>query len=880
MSSNVRNAEKATHSSRRGRPPSGPAFTDEEVRAVIQMRIERRWSPQEFYNRVDRIYALSRAHFDHCLIREGKRRGISAEIRAAFAAAFDWPKDRFDDFPLGCMREFLSMLPAPSAHFVGRHHEVNELNELWHSKDAQVVELVGQGGIGKTALVNAWINQLKSERAAGVRQVYAWSFFSQGDDGSSSPTSAPFLAQALEWFGVAGQDAKKPWEKGLALAQALRREKTLLVLDGVERLQHAPGVQQGGVRDEGLKSLLRELVRSGHPGLCVLTTRWAIGELAGYKGSIRPRLTNLQAVDGAMLLWQLGANKWAHHTLKPSAAELLKASQEYKGHALALNLLGRFIAVLHAGDIRKRALIPPLQDLPEDAGGQAVRIMRSYEKLLRGKPELEVLRLLGLFDRPADVGALDAIVARPSVKRVTAQLGRVSDLRWKFAIERLRALHLVDPPHPDQPEAVDCHTLIREHFGGEFKRVDESAWRQCHRRLYSHFKKWNSDKKPESWQQIEPLYRAIGHGCKGRLHQRAFDDVYVPLVAQDDQYYSTKVLGAFTADLEAMSGFFARRADGMVNWQEVEPSLKARTKALVLGIVGWELRAVGRLQDAKVVTQAALDHFKGQKITTDTLIDIAINAGNLSELTLLLGEFDDSVVRGREAVTFADQSKELRQRSIKRARLADSLHQAGKFDEAQAMFKKAESLYRELKPDQTYMSSWQGFWLCEWLLTAKRFSEVLMRASAALTVANKMAQPSPSDLGLGHLALALAQMETHGTSEAQVKHNLTQASERLRDSQIREFEVRASLGWAQFRRQKKDFPAALKYVEEAKEIAERNEMKLFLIPCELEAVRIALAHGKRRLAHDNLRTLLGLRAGADYGRWTEEVALLRKRLEC
>ncbi len=66
---------------------------------------------------------------------------------------------------------------------------------------------------------------------------------------------------------------------------------------------------------------------------------------------------------------------------------------------MALTLLGRYLKVVHGGDIRKRKEIPHVLD-EQKQGAHARRVMESYERWLAGKPELDILRLMGLV-RPA-----------------------------------------------------------------------------------------------------------------------------------------------------------------------------------------------------------------------------------------------------------------------------------------------------------------------------------------------------------------------------------------------------------------------------------------------------------------------------------------------
>jgi len=156
-------------------------------------------------------------------------------------------------------------------------------------------------------------------------------------------------------------------------------------------LQNPPGQGEGEIKDPFLKCLLRELARQ-NPGLCVITTRLKVDELKDYEGASVESvdLEKLSQEAGAQLLRNLGADG--------TDGELKEAVDEFEGHALALTLLGRYVAVVYKGDIRQRDKIPGLTKGTKQ-GGHARRVMESYEEWFSGKPELDILRIMGLFDR-------------------------------------------------------------------------------------------------------------------------------------------------------------------------------------------------------------------------------------------------------------------------------------------------------------------------------------------------------------------------------------------------------------------------------------------------------------------------------------------------
>src|SRR6185369_9204838 len=174
----------------------------------------------------------------------------------------------------------------------------------------------------------------RDEGWRGAERVYGWSFYSQGTDRLGS--SDEFFAAAFKWFGDEDAPPTSPWEKGERLARLVRGNKTLLVLDGLEPLQWGPGVQQGRLKDPALEALVKEL-GAQNQGLCLITSRIALTDLDGMGGDkVRVKdLGHLSPEAGAELLRSRG--------VKGTDGELQEASQEYKGHSLALMLLGSYL---------------------------------------------------------------------------------------------------------------------------------------------------------------------------------------------------------------------------------------------------------------------------------------------------------------------------------------------------------------------------------------------------------------------------------------------------------------------------------------------------------------------------------------------------------
>jgi hypothetical protein len=275
------------------------------------------------------------------------------------------------------------------------------------------------------------------------------------------------LAPALRWFGDPNPDGGSPWEKGQRLAGLLQRQRTLLILDGLEPLQHPPpGDRQGRLQDEGMRSLLRALAVN-NPGLCVVSTRIEVDDLKDFEGVRTVKLTELSKDAGIELLEHLGVHG--------SVAELKKAVSEYGGHALALALLGEYLKHACAGDVMAGDSLPPVP-AETKAGGHARRVLLSYKHWFKDKPELDLLRCLGLFDRPADSKAIAQLRAAPPIEGLTDRLQTLSNRGYLFVVQNLRAAGLLHPPESENPGLLDCHPLVRAFFADEVKSHSVDAW--------------------------------------------------------------------------------------------------------------------------------------------------------------------------------------------------------------------------------------------------------------------------------------------------------------------------------------------------------------------------------------------------------------------
>ena len=728
-----------------------------------------------------------------------------------------------------------SKLPNTSPDVFGRETELEILNKAWENPQTKILSFIAWGGVGKSALINAWLNKMGEQNYKGPELVYGWSFFSQGTKEKGQASADGFIKDAFKWFGYTGKIPKTLHERGRKLAEIISAQKTLLILDGLEPMQYPPGEIFGFLKDQTMTGLLKNLVRNMN-GLCIITSRCNVKDLQTTEGraSLTKELENLSEQAGMAVLKSYG--------LKGKDKEFIKTSNEFKGHALALHLVGSYLKAFCEGDIKQRKFIPKLTK-DEKHGGHARRVMDSYENWFAetNKPELDVLNLLGLFDRPAVKEAVDVLIKKPAIKGLTDRLRHLSNRDWQLTLNHLRELRLIAKKDEDNPDTLDCHPLIREHFGEKLEKENPNAWKEAHSRLYEYYKNKPEKELPDTLEEMEPLFAAVMHGCLAGKHQEAMDDVFYTRVYRKDEYYLGHKLGAIGADLSYLSSFFETL------WDKPASGLTVN-KAVVLSWAGFALRAVGRLSEAAQPMKAGLEATLKDKDWKGAAQD----ANNLSELYLRLGDVPSAQKYGAQCVTFADRSGDDRWEMLSRITHADALHQAGKNKAAEKLFIEAEAMQKKRQPEYPWLYSMEGIRLCDLLLSMGKYQEVLERAKKALDIV-LAGSKTLLDIALNRLsigkALMLQSVESNSSDFTEVEKYLNQAVNGLREAGRQDYLPSGLFARSSLSRHQKDFLKSWEDLDEAREIAEYGHMRLYLTDYHLGAAQVIkaqLANGKTK----------------------------------
>ncbi|HEX3683024.1 MAG TPA: toll/interleukin-1 receptor domain-containing protein [Bryobacteraceae bacterium] len=716
-------------------------------------------------------------------------------------------------------RVFVSKLPAVDPALFGRGSELAFLDQAWADPATNLIQIIAPGGTGKTALTTKWFRPHREEAT-----IFGWSFYSQGASEDRQTSSDPFFADILSFFGISVPATASIFAKAEALARHLREERVLLILDGIEPLQDP----SGELRDSALKALLQELAE-WNKGLVVCTTRVRLTDVPDDPPRTRSiDLDNLDPHYGAQYLRHLGV------TGEPE--ELQQASVEYANHALALTLLGTYLVDFLNSDVRRRIEIPELMIDDVKAGRHARRVMESYARMFQGQPELDILRGLGYFNRPAEPEALKLV------------LPAMPDLTYRAALNRLRKARLILRADPSAP--IDCHPLIREHFAHVMRQSAPEAFREGHSRLYEHYSR-SAPQYPETLEQMTPLFYAVYHGCQAEQYQETLDAIYYDRIQRRRERYSTQRLGAYGTRLSLVANFFRSP------WTEPVSNLSRVDQLWLINQAGFSLKAVGRLREALTPIRMAAERYTEEQVW----LEASLNYRNLADLNLALGNLSEAAAAGYQAVELAERSGDPSACMLSKASLAACFHQLGMSAECSRLFEEAERLQGEKQPQFPILYSFQGHLYSQFLFDVGQGAAVLRRATQTLQWAEK--NNWPLDIGLDHVSLGCA----YPPSSPESSFHLDQAVEYLRRAGNLSYLPVALLA----RGTQRD-------LDEVYRLATRCGMRLYLTDYHLAQARYLL--GQRRIpeAREHTDKAAVLIAETGYHRRDRELEELRQAL--
>ncbi len=548
----------------------------------------------------------------------------------------------------------------PPADCFQSRPELKRLHQFWRDEGmTSLLVLVGIGGAGKTALVRHFLAQLpRSEvTAADVREdkwlpvpdaCFVWSFYNHPD-----PVSC---ATALYNYLTGEKSTKASFEQVQQLLDNCWRGcRVLLVFDGMENLQVAPGIEpewEGGTFGQFLPEgapiarFLSWLCDSPRPISLIATSRFTLSDLRRYEtgGSYAVvHVDKLPAKAARALLRARGVR---------GTDQLLDGlTHEFGNHAQTIDLLGNVLRLFCGGDPARARELPSFEDVRHlaDARDQAwgrLRVLRFYEESLPSE-ELAVLKHLCLFHiLPVSVELLANTFLGKAKPRFSGARGRQA-LR-AYLLMLCHEYRLVYGEPSKVPRSFTVHRAVREYF---YARIDDQV--SLHDGLRKHLLTITASgkySKPRSQKKLDLLEELIYHCIRSRREVEAFH-VYEKKMG-GYAYLATRPDGC-SRGKRVLSLFFDKET------QTLAPDLRPTKRVSLLNDYGGFCRNVGDLPSAVDAFELAL-----KLVRSRDKKNTSIALRNLPSVFLLLGRLTRGEARVAEAIHYAERIKDSRAKLI------------------------------------------------------------------------------------------------------------------------------------------------------------------------------------------------------------------------
>jgi len=761
-------------------------------------------------------------------------------------------------------------LPETGARLLGRDKELQSLNKAWSDQTPGVLALVAQGGVGKTTLVSEWL-RTDGGCLAGCQRILKYSFYRQGAEAGSG-SADDFIRGALNECGDPAPKEGSPWSKGERLAELVQRERTLLILDGLETLQTPFGEARGRILDPALDALLHELGRSNTGGLCLVTSReFLSGNTADLAGVQQIDLGRISAAAGRDILRCVGP-------ARGSDVELEAASEALENHALAVTLLAAYLRDLDGHDFtaikdKVSKIGRTVRARGDDPSVHMLAALERYWEKNGDAAKVQALRLLGFFDRPATEAEIRVLRQSPGIPEVSNLLSGLSDLEWMNVLSELRECRVLGTAVEGRSGDVDAHPIVRQYFGEQIRTRWPKQWKEGHKRLYEHYRsKAKVDSKPTTISALFPLCLCVMHGCQAGLYPEAYEFYTTRVDSEATDYPATSGLGAFGLVLATLSQFFDS------GWIHPTTSLALKARADVLHLAGYCLQVFGRRDEAWAAYQEALS------LCVDGVNDYqaAKDCRVLSEMALTSAQFSEARMYAEEGRKFAEKTSSAALKMQLLSAYADVLSHERQHPEPQEVFDELDTALETLfsKGQRSKVAIW-GYNLWDVLLDEGKAADVREKVNRFLPGVENQGLLAA---GLCYLLLARASLiealRDGDQPSQETESYVEKALDFNRRSGYDEFVVRSLLTRASLKRCANRFDAAQKDIDDARDVAQRGGMRLNEIEVDLEQAELLLVRpgGDRGEVAERVAKVCAQVAQSGYGRREDQAQSLKNRL--
>ena len=616
---------------------------------------------------------------------------------------------------------------APEVNFVGRKDMLDTITGWYKNPDVRIGGLIGWGGVGKSALVRKWYDELEINKIQ-PDGIFWWGFYRNA--------YLEQLLNALLRYVSGGQieleRIKSTWEKMEWIKEYISQGTYLIILDGLEQMQRGEvsGEKYGMMIHREFTELFHYLVDTKKSeGLCLITTRYELKDInQWYKNGFEwEQISGLSVNDSLKML--------KVRKIKGTDEDLKEVAKRYKKHPLSLTSTAGYLDRYYDGEIKQA---PDVEFVlgEEERFKDVNKLLGKYAERM-SEAERVFLNIFSLFRQELTERDFAGVFRkRIESARFNDAIVEMNELDFRDMINGLVDWRLIS--YDQMKKTYTAHPLIKSYFESDFEERNKKI---CHQRIYAYFGE-NAPEEAETLEEMQPLFEQVYHGCAAGLHDEVFDNILQQKIYRENDRYLVNNKGAWETALSLVKSFFPKG-----NLSQMTLISKKSSQSWLINEAGLTLLSTGRAKEAEGPFLKAVQ----MTIETQDWTNASKDYQNLADLQFRIGEIESGVESANKALEMSEKAESDRDIGFSKNRLGCLLYLLGETKEAEEHFHRADELERSISGYRLY--GLRGIEYAELLISVERIDEAFERTKQNIEICKS--QNWPEDISRCHRCLGI-----------------------------------------------------------------------------------------------------------------------------
>ena len=289
----------------------------------------------------------------------------------------------------------------------------------------------------------------------------------------------------------------------------------------------------------------------------VLLSTNPVKELEYYDHARNKQMPKLMEEHGIALLREQG--------LQTEERQLRSIVKGCDYNPLALILYARLMRYRRNDSCREVDFMKILDGSNQTEGEALQRVISGYREIWPEHSDAHMLlSLASLFKNEFTLESLERLVEQCDGAEQLRRLPQSKQMEWMAEFVSFGVLSKMEA----QPVQYRFLPTMRDYYAKQFRQKHKASYLECNARLAEDILRDVKDEYVTQVIHMEPLYHAMHYLTRAQEYDRALD-VFWERICRERQFFSQKVLGAFSNDLDAVSLFFCDDRD----WEPIPDSL-------------------------------------------------------------------------------------------------------------------------------------------------------------------------------------------------------------------------------------------------------------------------------------------------------------------